>query len=490
MNTTPQRIKDEQDAKQFLGLNFQENIGIMGMTRRSFVKGTIVLAGMAIGGRLLFPETQARPTPPRNMLYVPPTVSPSGLTLTEAPAKVDIGGGKMASVWAYNGSLPGPTIQASNSDTATIKLKNGLLSQETITHWHGMIVDGLNDGHPKYAIPPAVGVKDYNFTINQRAALNWYHPHTHMLTNEQVAMGLAGAFIVRDNVDTGNGGLGLPSGTYEVPLVVRDASFDSAYNMIYRSGGGDTPMVNGTLNPYLSVEKALYRFRVLSGAQNRIFGLALSNGASFTLIGNDGGLLPDTPASINLIDLAPAERADILIDFRSYTAGTNIMLKDLRTGWDLLEFRVTSTVTNSGTIPATLPAITPLSSPARTRDFKFEGMSKINGLTYDINRIDFQVPFGDTELWRFTTKGAAPHPVHIHGASFQIQSRTGGRGQIFPWEHGWKDTVLLDDGETIEILIRFDHFRSVGGDGKGLYLIHCHRLEHEDNGMMMNFEVV
>ena len=156
---------------------------------------------VAVGGGMLLNIPQvsaARPGPTtRNPLYIPPTVSPTGLTLTEAPAMVNVGGGKMASVWAYNGLLPGPTIIASRGSTAQINLVNGL-SQETITHWHGMIVDGLNDGHPKYAIPPG-GTKSYNFTINQRAALNWYHPHTHMLTNEQVAMGLAGAFIIRDN---------------------------------------------------------------------------------------------------------------------------------------------------------------------------------------------------------------------------------------------------------------------------------------------------
>ncbi len=476
MKTAQQRIENEQ--KDIMG----------SITRREFLKVAGAVTLVAVGGGMLLNIPQvsaARPGPTtRNPLYIPPTVSPSGLTLTEAPAMIDVGGGQMASVWTYNGSLPGPTILASNGDTATINLVNGL-SQETITHWHGMIVDGLNDGHPKYAIPPS-GTKSYNFTISQRAALNWYHPHTHMLTNEQVAMGLAGAFIVRDDVENG---LGLPSGNYEVPLVVRDASFDAAYNMVYRSGGGDTPMVNGTLNPYLNVEKALYRFRVLSGAQNRIFGLGLSNGASFTLIGNDGGLLA-TSVPITQMDLSPAERADIIIDFRGQPTGTSIMLKDLRTGWDLLEFRVTSTVNNSGTIPTALSTITPLSNPVTTREFNFEGMSRINGQVYDINRIDFQVPFGVTELWRFTTKGAAPHPVHIHGASFQIQSRTGGRGQLFPWESGWKDTVLLDDGETVEILIRFDQFRSVDGDGKGLYLIHCHRLEHEDNGMMSNFEVI
>jgi len=119
----------------------------------------------------------------------------------------------------------------------------------------------------------------------------------------------------------------------------------------------------------------------------------------------------------------------------------------------------------------------------RTRNFSFDGMTKINGREYDINRIDFTVPFGETELWRFTTNGNAPHPVHVHGASFQVQSRSGGRGQVFPWERGWKDTVLLEDRETVEVRIRFDAFR-------GLYLLHCHKLEHEDMGMMANFEVV
>ncbi len=474
MNKNRQRIEDEQNVKQFL----EE-----GITRRDFLKVAGAAAVVTMGGGLLLriPEAQAgRPGPSRNPLHTPPTASPGGLILTEAPATVDIGGGQPSNVWAYNGSMPGPTIIASSGNTATINLVNGL-SEDTITHWHGMIVDHDNDGHPSQAIHPGV-TKNYNFPINQRACLNWYHPHTHLLTNEQVAMGLAGAFIIRDNVDTGSGGLGLPYGNYEIPLIIRDASFDTSYNMIFRSAGGDTPMVNGTLNPYLNVDTARYRFRVLSGAQNRIFGLALSNGAPFTLIGNDGGLLV-TSVPVTRMDLGPAERADIIIDFRGYPVGTNIMLKDLLTGWDLLEFRVTGSVTDTGTTPTALSTITPLSNPVRTRNFSFDGMSRINGQVYDMNRIDFQVPFGDIELWHFTTKAAAPHPVHIHGASFQIQSRTGGRGQLYPWEQGWKDTVLLEDNESVDILIRFNAFR-------GVYLIHCHRLEHEDNGMMSNFEVV
>ncbi len=469
------------------------------VSRRRFIAGSAAaIGGLAVSGsvggllglRGIPDVLAARPRPSaRNPLYIPPTFAPTNFNLTERPALVDLtnGGGKWSNVWAYNSLLPGPTFVASSGDTATINLYNSL-SQPTITHWHGMIVDYMNDGNPRLVIPTNSWYY-YTFTISQRAAMNWYHPHPHMMTGEQVAMGLAGAFIVRDSVEAA---LGLPSGKYEVPLVVRDASFDKSGNMTYtpRNGGfeGNTPLVNGTLSPKLQVDSGHYRFRILGGANARIFGLALSNRAPFTLIGNDGGLL-QSAVPVAQIDLAPGERVDVIVDFRGLTAGSTVMLQDLRSGWDLLEFVGTGATGVTWTAPATLSTITPLPSPVRERNFSFDGMSRINGKTYDLNRIDFTVPFGDTELWRFTTAGNAPHPVHVHGASFQVVSRTGGRGRLFPWEQGeqgerrWKDTVLLEDGETVEILIRFDAFRS-------LYVIHCHKLEHEDAGMMANFEVV
>ncbi len=454
--------------------------------RRAFLLGTAGAAGaIAIGGALASIPGAIAGKPggvtARNPLYIPPTVTPSGYTLTAAPATVSLGGGKSSSVWAYNGLLPGPTLVASRGDTATITLSNRL-SQPTITHWHGMIVDDLNDGAPRLAIP-SLATYNYNFPINQRSAMNWYHPHPHMMTGEQVAMGLAGAFIVRDSEEAA---LGLPAGVYEVPLVVRDATFDKAGNMAYtpRNGGfeGKVPLVNGTLNPRLDVDTARYRFRVLAGSNARIFGLTLSNGAPFALIGNDGGLLENS-VSVSQIDLSPGERVDVIVDFRDLAVGSSVMLRDLRSGWDLLEFVVTRRVNDTGTTPVALSTITGLSAPVVTRDFSFDGMSRINGKTYEVDRIDFTVPFGQTERWRFSTAGNAPHPVHVHGASFQVVSRSGGRGRLYPWEAGWKDTVLLEDGETVEILIRFDAFR-------GLYVIHCHKLEHEDAGMMANFEVV
>jgi blue copper oxidase len=240
--------------------------------------------------------------------------------------------------------------------------------------------------------------------------------------------------------------------------------------------------VNGTVDPYLNVDKTVYRFRILNGANSRIFNLALSNGGSFTLIGNDGGLL-DSSTILSSVDMANGERTDILVDFSSYAPGTKIMLKDIRSGWNLLEFRVTSNAVAYTGPRSITSTINKLSNPVTTRVFSFDGMTKINGLEFDMNRIDFKVPFGQTELWRFTTSGNAPHPVHVHGASFQVVSRSGGRNKLFAWEKGWKDTVLLEDRETVEVLIRFENYR-------GQYVMHCHKLEHEDMGMMSNFEVI
>ncbi len=454
------------------------------LTRRALIGAATTSAALLAAGtfRGSGAAQAAAPKPvTRNPLYVPPTVSPSGLRLSAAPGTVDIGGAKLSNAWVYNGSLPGPTIRARTGDSASIELANGL-QQETITHWHGMLVDHANDGHPMEAVAPG-GTYSYAFPILNRAALNWYHPHPHMLTGQQVALGLAGAFIVNDAQEDS---FQLPAGAREVPLVIRDTTLDRSGDLQYkpRSGGflGNLPLVNGTRDPYLDVDSALYRFRVLGGANARIFQLALSNGAPFVLIGNDGGLL-ESSTPVAAIDVAPGERVDVLVDFRGLPIGTNIMLRDLRAGWDLSEFRVTRIVSDVSTIPTALTPFVKLAGPVLTRNFSFDGMTKINGLEYDMNRIDFQVPFGQVERWRFTTNGNAPHPVHVHGASFQVVSRSGGRNRTFPWEAGWKDTVLLEDRETVDVLIRFDAYR-------GIYLIHCHKLEHEDMGMMSNFEVV
>jgi FtsP/CotA-like multicopper oxidase with cupredoxin domain len=227
----------------------------------------------------------------------------------------------------------------------------------------------------------------------------------------------------------------------------------------------------------------VYRLRVLNGSNARVFRLALSNGAAFKVIGNDGGLL-EHPVTLTEVLLSMGERLDVLVDFAALAAGQSVALQCTDARWNLLQFVGTGNYGVAYTTPANLSYIERLSGPTEpTRTFTFDGMSRINGLMYDINRIDFSVPFGVTERWRFKTGGNAPHPVHVHGASFQVVARTGGRGRVLPWETGWKDTVLLADRETVDVLIRFNAYR-------GLYLLHCHQLEHESAGMMSNFQVV
>jgi blue copper oxidase len=454
------------------------------LTRREFLRLTAVSAAALAASRVAGlgdPQSaHAAPAVTRYPLRIPPVFSPNNFALTAAPGTADVGGMSSA-VLAYNNSFPGPTFRANTGDMASINFANSL-SEGTSVHWHGMIVPTAADGQPQERVPSG-GSYSYQFPVLQRACLNWYHPHPHMETGKQVVLGLAGAFIINDAQEAA---LGLPAGMYEVPLIVRDVNFNSAGNIVYNptSSGylAKTPMVNGVRNPKLDVDTALYRFRVLNGASARLFKLALSNGAQFILIGNDGGLL-ETAVPATQIEFSPGERLDILVDFRGLPVGTKVNLQDVNSGWILLEFNVKNTVTDNRTIPTTLSTITKLSNPVTTRTFSFDGMTRINGKEFDHNRIDFQVPFGQTELWRFTTGGNAPHPIHIHGASFQVQSRSGGRGRLFPWELGWKDTVLLKDRESVDILIRFDGYR-------GRYLIHCHKLEHEDQGMMANLEVV
>jgi blue copper oxidase len=468
------------------------------LNRREFVRAAALTGGsLAVGGlaSACTVHEHSMPTEPvfarggtvvRAPLRIPASTAPNGLVLQAAAGTASVVPGKSTPVWMYNGQFPGPTLVANSGSRGTVTFRNGL-SQESITHWHGLLVDSPNDGHPRQVISSG-GSYGYDFSINQRAALDWYHPHPHMKTGEQVYRGLAGAFIVRDAVDTGLAGnaLGLPVGGYEIPLIIRDASFDSSGNFQFsnKSSGfwGNTPLVNGTYAPYLDVSRGVYRFRLLNGCNARVLRLALTNGVAFTLIGNDGGLL-DRVASLSEIMAAPGERFDLLVDFRALAAGATVMLRDLDANWDILEFRG-SGVAGAGTLPSGSPStITALSNPSTTRRFTFDGMTRLNGKVYDISAIEFSVPFDVTERWSFVTNGNGPHPVHVHGVVFQVQSRTGGRGRVYEWERGWKDTVLVHDGETVEVLIRFTAHR-------GLYIMHCHQLAHEDAGMMANFMVV
>jgi len=459
------------------------------MDRRGFLRYTALSAGaMAVGGWALGAACEGFPTLPEPAVRAPlrfgRPMAGRGELVASSGAGIALGDGRVAPAWGYNDEVPGPTIRVRRGELVDIRFRNEL-EQETTVHWHGMVVPSEMDGHPARPVAPGHEFA-YRYEVVQRAGTYWYHAHPHHHAGEQVFRGLAGVLIVEDEEEDA---LGLPTGDYELPLVLRDARVDRSGALRYASDPtsprGDFPVINGVPYPEHDVARARYRLRVLNGSNARVFRLALSNGAPMTVIGNDGGLL-EVPESVSRVELGPAERVDLLVDFRQYAPGERIALQCLRSGWDLLEFVVVDgEPVDQPPIPTRLSMIEPL-SPTQVRaerTFVFEGHSRINGKRFDPERIDFRVPLGQVERWTFRAEGSAPHPIHVHGTHFQVVSRSGGRGRVFPWERGWKDTVLLLDGEVVDVLVRF-------GDYRGLYLIHCHRLEHEDGGMMLNFEVV
>ncbi len=488
-------------------------------TRRRFLKDVLSGGGLALGTPLALPGlltacggSGSPAAPPGNgvdgrfPLRLPDVTGVEALQLTGAPGIAEIGGGLEAPAWLLNGVLPSPRLEVRKGERMRVTLRNEL-PQDLILHWHGLAPPEAMDGHPRFAVGTGE-TYEYDFTVEDRAGTYWYHSHTHMHTAEQTYRGIAGLLLVRDDEEDA---LGLPSGAREIPLILQDRRVDAAGVPFYEPFGpammagymGPVPFGNGVRNPYLEVDTALYRFRILNGSNARIFRLGRSDSRPFVLIGNDGGLL-DAPVELSTIDMAPAERVDILVDLRELRPGDRVMLRSLSfqmqggmgfmagqnlqgDPMDLLELRVRSEVADASVIPAALP---PIIEPdpaeaAREREFRFTSQMMnhfINGRPFDMDRIDETVPFDETEVWSFVNESNFPHPVHLHATHFRVLSRTGGRGEVFAWERGRKDTVLLNPGETVRVALRFTAHR-------GLFLLHCHNLEHEDMGMMANILV-
>lgn len=194
----------------------------------------------------------------------------------------------------YRNGLLGPTIRVQKGAVVNIPFQNKM-AEHTNVHWHGLVIPAEMDGHPESMIMPNGSFK-FQYTVNQQAGTNWYHPHVHQLTSKQVTQGLAGLFIVESSEEKA---LNLPSGNYEIPLIIQDKRLNAdgtiKYNptMMEVMNGymGDNIFVNGTNKPYLEVANRYYRFRVLNGSSARIYNLALSNGADFYVIGSDSGML-------------------------------------------------------------------------------------------------------------------------------------------------------------------------------------------------------
>jgi FtsP/CotA-like multicopper oxidase with cupredoxin domain len=487
-----------------------------GPSRRAFLRALsaggagVVLGTGSLPALLTSCESTTDPTriPPaeRSPLRFAPEVAPRNLTLLAAEGRAGFGSGAEGPAWLLNESLPSPLLRMRKGDPFQVVLENRL-PQDVILHWHGLAAPADMDGHPRYAVGTG-GSYSYAFTVEDRAGTYWYHSHTHMRTAEQTYRGVAGLLIVDDDEEDS---LGLPSGDREIPVILQDRRVDAAGMPYYQPFGpdrmagymGPEPFGNGIRDPWVEVDSALYRLRVLNGSNARIFRLGRSDGRPLVLVGNDGGLI-DRSRALSYVDLGPAERADLLLDLSGAAVGDRVMLRSLAfslpggggfmgganlqgQALDLLEFRVTRSVEEPTLIPdalSTVPGPNP-EDAARERTFRFtSGMMdhRINGRSFRMDRIDEVVTFDETEIWAFVNDSFLPHPVHLHATHFRVISRSGGRSQVMPWEVGGKDTVLLHPFETVRVAVRFTAHR-------GLFLLHCHNLEHEDMGMMANILV-
>lgn len=431
----------------------------------------------------------------------PSTVSADGTRVFDLDiqdGETDLGKAAPTRTWGVNGTFLGPTLRADRGEKVRIEATNHL-GEPTTLHWHGMHLPAAMDGGPHQMIA-AGATWTPQWTIRQPAATLWYHPHLHGQTASHVYRGLAGLFILDDPQEAE---LALPRayGVDDIPLIVQDKNFDDdgqfdEGHTIFSNLGvlGDEILVNGTPAPYAEVSTEAVRLRLLNGSGGRTFNFTFDDAREFDVIATDGGLL-NRPVPLDRLQLAPGERAEIVVGF---APGEEVVLRSEKldgdnnrfagsdSRFDVLQLRAAATLAPSPEVPASLTAIDRLdpADAVDTRRFDLQSL-KINGQEMDMSRIDFAATVGTSEIWEVTnTEGGTHHSFHVHDVQFQILDIDGEPPP--PRLSGWKDTVWLPGGQTFRLIMRFEHY----SDSDVPYMFHCHMLRHEDRGMMGQFVVV
>jgi spore coat protein A, manganese oxidase len=479
------------------------------------------------------------PVPFRSRLPIPEELRGAKLQIPIREAEVQILPGRPTRMWTYAGSFPGPTVRRPAGQRTEVTFDHRLPASagELSVHLHGGHnrtqfdgqPGGLTASHPRsfycdipsglsprksgndFLIEPGAR-KTYVYDLREdgrpeRAALQWYHDHRLDRTARNVWRGLAGMWIVDDELDAS---LPLPSGERDVPLMIADRSFDRHNQLTDPFSGlrppadgvaGHRVLVNGAYMPHHRVTAQRYRLRLLNVSGFRAYNLHLSNGAPMIQIGTDSGLMPK-PVRRSQILLGPAERADVIVDFAS-AVGESV---ELRSGprhdghgdagsrpyvGAVMQFRVGARRLPDRTrVPRRLrplPAWTRHVShrPDHTWTISIGGLFKpvweINGRTFNPARADAFPKLGTTETWEIVNRTGVAHMMHLHHTDWYLLARDGKPPP--PWEDCLKETFFLYPGERILLAGHFS-------DYTGKFVVHCHMLDHEDHGLMSQFQVV
>jgi len=460
----------------------------------------------------------------------------------------------LTTVWGYDGLYPGPTIEARKDKKIYVKYINRLPKKHflpvdrslhgvgdspevrSVVHLHGANVFWESDGHPEawytqnYEYTgPKFRRKVHEYTNHQPAATLWYHDHTMAMTRLNVYAGLAGFYIIRDALEDR---LNLPKGDYEFPLLLQDKSFNEDGSLFYPDRppegfptpfiptivpffNGDLMVVNGKVWPYLNVEPRKYRFRILNGSNSSTYNIQLENNAPFYLIGTDGGFL-EAPVEVTSIELMPAERVDVIVDFTPFKGQKikllNTLFSEEEPKREIMEFRVTKPLKGKDTseIPTKLAEDMELHEHLASTIRKLPLSASTDKYGRIMMMLDDQmyhdpcteIPSLDSiEIWEFINTTPIAHPMHIHLVQFKILNRqpfnvekyqeSGGKileftGDPEPprdFERGWKDTVKAPSGMVTRVIM---HWKEHTGN----YIWHCHLLEHEDHDMMRPIRII
>ena len=443
-----------------------------------------------------------------------------------------------------------PTLLVHPGQRVRVELVNGL-DEATIVHWHGLTVDTRNDGAGTVLAAPGERYA-YSFEVRNRGALYWYHPHPHGLTAGQAYRGMFGLLEVADvDEEKLRATLDLRPGKTEIPLVLQDrrTGHNYAASDADRLHGflGDSICVNGRACPYLDVSTRIYRFRVLNASNARTYRLgwrtASGKTVPFTLIGNDGGLLPE-PRICAEAFLASAERLDLLLDLGDLAVGDTLFL-DTRAfdpmhmevagssggatdhaamghsaappdphaehaahggafaeggARTILQLRVREKIASIARVPARLSSLAPIDlSHSIERPLRLgfaKGRWRINDRVFAMGETPIEVARNSVETWLIRNYfNSMPHAMHLHGFNFEVLERQTSPDPIaalkvddhgrLATDLGRRDTVLVWPGESVKIALDF----TCPFPGEQTYVFHCHNLEHEDAGMMLGVKL-
>jgi suppressor of ftsI/bilirubin oxidase len=413
----------------------------------------------------------------------------------------------------YSGTLLGPTIQVNDGDIVRMDIHNNL-GEATTVHWHGLHLPAADDGNVMDPIQPGT-TSSPQFTIRQPASTNWYHPHLMGETAKQIAMGLTGMFLIKDN-SAAEAALPHDYGNDDIPLILQSEVVNangqvvSNEDLIAPPNNNTFPLLVNGVNvtttpanvPTINPTSSRIRLRVLNASIGDILTLSFADGQAFNEVATDGGFLP-SPLPVTNVRVGPAERVDIVVDLTHAVTLQATVEAALITGGSgthpILQINPLDT-TPAPPLPTTLNTIAPLNTTGSVRrDINlsynpapgasiFTGFG-INGVVGDtmpaMMNNAISVPVGTTEVWNINNLNTPQtHFFHMHDGSFQILSVNGAppTGD----KVGWKDTVEVPPGQTVQIAFKFTDYT----DTNLGYMLHCHLSPHEDRGMMALFYVV